>query len=128
MKLRNILLKRSLIWMISIFAGSVIYAMTPENEKSANIFLNAETSEARNMLSGFSNQFIEDFTAQYKTNLNAKESRKLWIMEEGFRRKSDQIASDRLFYVFLAVSLLVGLIFLLTLRIYQMQKKIGMPE
>jgi cell division protein FtsL len=95
------------------------------------VFLNAETTEARNLLSGFSFAMLEKYTNQYMSapNMkNIKEARKLWLVEEYYKRKADKVASERLFYVFLAVTLLMLLILVLTFRIYQMQKKLQEQE
>jgi len=99
-----------------------------DKDPAVQVFLNAETTEARNLLSGFSYQALESYTEQYMNSAGAqdiKESRKLWLVEEFYKRKADKTASERLFYVFLAVTLLTLLILVLTFRIYQMQKSLA---
>jgi hypothetical protein len=111
-------------------SGSNETANTAEDEKSVQTFLNAETTEARNLLSGFSYEMLENYTNQYMSSekmqsaQNMKEARKLWLIEEYYKRKADKTAADRLFYVFLAVTLLMLLISVLTFKIYKMQKNL----
>lgn len=106
-----------------------VYSQSPSGgEDLIQEYLNAETTEARNLLSGFSFELLENYANEYTSSKDIKESRKLWIVEEYYKRKADKTASDRLFYVFLAVTLLMSLIFLLTFRIYQMQKNLSKQD
>ncbi|MDH4261517.1 MAG: hypothetical protein OEV78_00570 [Spirochaetia bacterium] len=123
--------------IILMFKVSTLYSQDTgksEDEKSFELFYNAETKEARNILSGFSFEMLENFTNQYMSSdkmqnvQNIKESRKFWLIEEYYKRKADKTAADRFFYVFLAVTILLLLIFILTFRIYQMQKKLEDQE
>lgn len=128
--LRKLILPAAIFLQIGVSpvsAQSPTAKGAPENDPAVQAFLNAETAEARNLLSGFSYQALENYTDQYMNsgnNQNIKEARKLWLVEEYYKRKADKIASERLFYVFLAVTLLTLLILVLTFRIYQMQKNL----
>jgi hypothetical protein len=127
--LSGAILSMSLFWQIGISPVSAQGAtkVELENDPAVQTFLNAETADARNLLSGFSYQMLENYTDQYMNSpdsQNLKEARKLWLVEEYYKRKADKTASERLFYVFLAVTLLTLLILILTFRIYQMQKSL----
>jgi len=116
----------SLIIFFVLIAGNFsLFAETPD--ASLQLFFKAETTEARNLISGFSYEMLENYTNEIMNSdkmQNVQEARKLWLVEEYYKRKADKTAADRLFYVFLAVTLLMFLIFILTWKIYRMQKNL----
>jgi len=114
--------------MLSLLTTSVHSQAASEKDAAIESFLNAETAEARNLLSGFSFENLENYTNQYSSAKNLKEARKLWLVEEYYKRKADKAASERLVYVFLSVTLLMSLIFFLIFRVYQMQKNLEKME
>jgi hypothetical protein len=121
--------KKILILSILVITPSVVGAeISSEDQQKINTFLSVETTEARNMLSSFSDGLLDEYTEQYKQTLKPAEARKFWIIEEHYKRKGDQTASDRLFYVFLSIMLTLALIFGLILKIFQMQKNLNKLE
>lgn len=102
----------------------------PDPQTDLESFLKADASDARVIMAGFSDETISKLAEGVKKSLadnkklSSTDLRKLWLLEESYNRKADMVASKRLFYVFTAVALLMSLIFILTLKIYQLQKKL----
>jgi len=113
-----------LILIVFVITGTVYSQSIDDQEKTLQTFFNAETQEARNIMSAFTYDFLENYANKYVEALTIKEGRKLWLVEEFYKRKADRTASERLYYVFMAVTLLTILITFLTFRIYQMQKNL----
>ena len=93
-----------------------------KNEKFQK-FLQADIKEARYILKQFTFKEIEDIWGQYNAKKSLKERRLLWLIEEYHLRKSDEIASTRLLYVFLAVFLFLLIIIIFLYSIIREQKK-----
>ncbi|MDH5718359.1 MAG: hypothetical protein OEZ22_12090 [Spirochaetia bacterium] len=117
-------------WSIYSQAGSVdnLLKDLPEGIKSKyEKFLSFETNDARMHLSEFSSDELEQIKNAYEGLLNKSgksEKRILWIVEEAEARKADKIAADRLFYVALAVIILMVLFTGFVVYIYLSQKKL----
>jgi len=92
-----------------------------------NKFMNAGTQEAQDMISDFSEDELVNIKQIYENVLNKaekNEKRFLWLYQAAEARKADKTASERLFYVALAVVLLMTLFSGFVGYLYFAQKKL----
>ena len=114
---------------MSVWIGfTPIQALTPSTEIKYKGFLHSPTKQAKSMLNKFTDEELSEVFSEYKANKSQDELRTLWIIKEKEARRADQVAADRLFFVFLAITLLAALIFTFVYRIYQMQRRLENEE
>ena len=99
-------------------------AKTKELDQKLNRFLEAETSQARALLSDFSSRELELLWNDYRRDKPLQEKRIFWLLEEYHSRKADETATSRLVYLSLAVTLLLLLMVALLYSTISQQKKL----
>ncbi len=92
-----------------------------ELQKKLDKFLDTRNPVEHSMLTQFSSEELLRVWNEYKKEKPLKEKRKLWIIEEYFMREGNRIASSRLIYLFLAINLLLLLIWMSIWSIHQKQ-------
>ena len=107
---------------------SPILALTPTTETKWKGFLHSPTKAAKSMLNKFTDEELNEIFSEYTANKSQDELRTLWIIKEKEARRADQVAADRLFFVFLAITLIGILLFTFVYRIYQMQRRLENEE
>ena len=123
----NIYLKKSYNKMMGILIYFILFLFTSaitsdeNNIEKLDTFLKAPTEEAQNQLKYFKSTELQTIWNSYKNEKTLEEQRKLWLIEEYFKRESDRIASDRLMYLFWAVLLLLSFIFGTLIFLYYKQ-------
>ena len=118
-------MKKNIFLLLMIMASTHVVAQD-ENlaGRLENFYNTMDPNGARSQLLKFSDAELESVFNEYKNGKSTVEQRKLWLISELEARKADRIAGERLFYLFLAVVLLVVLILSFSLKTYQLQKKV----
>lgn len=86
-------------------------------------FLHLPTNKAQDFISKFSDEELTKIWDTYKQEKPVKEQRIFWLLEAEANRKADKIASERLFYLYVALLFLGILFFVFIFMIYFRQKK-----
>lgn len=86
-------------------------------------FLSAPTAQAQALRLQFTDKELQQVWADTKAGLPLTEQRKLWLLEEFQQREQQRIASDRIFYLTLALVLLVTLFFIFIFVLYRFQNQ-----
>ncbi len=126
---------RPLIFFILLAAGysnaanfSPPRVENPQLQKSLENFLNSDTEDARRLLRSFTREELLEIFSAYRQTKSVQEQRYLWLIEEFHEREADRVAAERLWYVFLAVTLLMTGIFTFSLLTYFTQRKLTQKE
>ncbi|MDH5720855.1 MAG: hypothetical protein OEZ13_09625 [Spirochaetia bacterium] len=105
-----------------------IIKQAPDNMKEKmKKYLSVSTKEAQDMIIDFSDMELVNMKQAYENVLNnAKDNEKrvLWLYQAAEARKADKIAADRLFYVALALILLMTLFTTFVGYIYFAQRRL----
>ncbi|MES0490805.1 MAG: hypothetical protein ABUK01_12490 [Leptospirales bacterium] len=122
---------QKILVLILVFAasGSFVYAQDAQNNQDETLakfdaYFEANEKDAKNMLGSYTDQELKYFVNKYKSGKPSYELRSLKIIRQIEMRTADRKAGERLFYVFLAISLLVLLILVFLIKIYRMQKQL----
>ena len=86
-------------------------------------FLSAPTAQAQALRLQFTDEELQQVWTDTKASLPLTEQRKLWLLEEFQQREQQRIASDRIFYLTLALTLLVTLFFIFIFALYRFQNQ-----
>ena len=117
-------------FLLVLFLGSFLpRELFPEVKakqlgQKLNRFLEADTSQARELLADFSSRELELLWNDYRRDKPLQEKRIFWLLEEYHSRKADEIATSRLIYLSLAVTLLFLLIIAFLYSTVSQQKKL----
>jgi len=117
-------LQKILVLILTITAsGTFVYAQD-ETLAKFDVYFEANEMDAKNMLGSYSDAELESYYNFYKSGKSSHDLRSLKIIRQMEMRRADAKAAERLFYVFLAISLLVLLIFAFIIKMYGMQKQL----